>query len=216
VKIAEIHSDGGEPRSFGRDVSRYVLSGERVPSVTEVIELAGLSDIQKIIAVAGEEVVANAARRGSLVHGYCELLDHDPYMDLGSVPEWIRGYVAGYARFVRETGFRPDLIEEPVVSSAYRFAGTVDRVGNLGTKPYVIDLKTPAAASPSWAVQTAGYAIGVEEQYGVRAGRACLQLKSNGTYKLHNHADPSDVATFIAAVHVAHYRLAHGLAHLEA
>ncbi len=215
MKLSEIHSDGGEPRSFGRDVSRYVLAGERVPSVTEIIDLAGLSDIRRIIAVAGEEVVANAARRGSLVHGYCELLDHDPYMDLGSVPAWIRGYVAGYARFVRETGFRPDLIEEPVVSSVYRFAGTVDRVGNLGPRPMVIDLKTPAAASPSWQIQSAGYAIAVEEQYGVRAGRACLQLTSHGAYKLHHHADPSDVSTFLAAVHVAHYRLAHGLASLE-
>ena len=216
MNIAEIHDDS-PGRSYGRDVTQYVLAGERVPSVTEVTNLAGLSDIRKVIALAGEEVVASAARRGSLVHGFCEMVDRDPEFDPRSLPESIRGYVLAYVRFVREFAFVPDLIEEPMVSATYRFAGTVDRVGKLGPEPFTIDIKTPASASPSWRIQTAAYAILAEENYGIRTKRACLRLRNDGSFKLDPYPDPtgSDARVFLSALSVVHYRLAHGLASLE-
>lgn len=220
MKIGAMFQDDGTSaeggRSFGRDVGRYVVAGERVPSVTEVIELAGLSDIQRIIALAGEDVVQNAAKRGSIVHGYCQLVDLDPEFDLNRVPEYARGYVAGYAKFVRETAFRPDVSEEPMISTAYRFAGTPDRIGFLGPRQTILDIKTPAASDPAWKIQSAGYALLAEENYGIeRPARACLMLRKGGTYKVEPHSDPRDRTIFIAALHVAHFRLSHKLATLE-
>lgn len=214
MNIAEIH-DESPGRSYGRDVSKYVVAGERVPSVTEVLDLAGLTDIHRIIGIVGEDVVRNAAKRGSLVHGYCEMIDLDPQFEISTAPLSVQGYLAGYQKFIREMGCAPILIEETVVSTAHRFAGTVDRVGYIGRILYTYDLKTPAAPDPSWRLQAAGYAIAIDEQLGERTHRACLQLKPNGTYKFHAYADPGDVHTFLAAVRVAHYRLAHGLASLE-
>lgn len=220
MKIGAMFQDEGtssESRSFGRDVGRYVVAGERVPSVTEIIELAGLSDIQRIIALAGEDVVANAAKRGSIVHGYCQLVDLDPEFDLARVPEYARGYVAGYARFVRDTGFRPEISEEPMTSAAYRFAGTPDRIGLLGGRYCVADIKTPNVADPSWRIQSAGYSLLAEENYGItNPARGCLMLRKGGTYKFVPHSDPSDRTVFVAALHVAHFRLSHKLATLEA
>lgn len=214
MNIAEIH-DESPGRSYGRDVSKYVVAGERVPSVTEVLELAGLSDIQRIMAVAGEDVVQGAARRGSRVHIWSQIIDADPDdFRIEDVRPECRGYVAGYLKFLRE--MRPDwiLTEEPVVSTVHRFAGTVDRVGYVGGLLYTVDLKTPVLADPSWRLQTSGYRIALDEQLGERTRRACLQLKKNGTYKFHPYSDPKDDTTFLAAVHVAHYRLANGLASL--
>lgn len=220
MKVADLDQpvrDGtaSEDRRLGRDTTGYRVRGERVPSVTEVIGLAGLSSIEDVIAKAGAAVVERAAVRGKAVHAYCELVDLDPGFDLEAVPESLRGYVAAYARFVEEHRFRPVLSEEVVVSEALGFAGTLDRLGEYQGRPTLIDIKTPATACPAWPVQTAGYAIAVFEQYGQLVDRGSLQLQPNGRYRLHTHPDRADADLFLAALRVAQHRLAHGLATLE-
>lgn len=215
MKLADFSADAGPPaRSSGRDVSAYVVAGERVPSVTEVLDLAKLTDIEKLKRVAGADVVANAATRGKAVHIGCELVDRDLDFDLELLPESTRGYVVAYRNFLRETGFQVQLAEEPMVSTAHRFAGTVDRVGLYFDELYTVDLKTPAADSPAWSIQTAGYAVLTQENYGLETRRAALRLRPNGRYSFVPHHDENDIPTFLAAALVANYRLAHGLATL--
>lgn len=216
MKIDAISGDHAPPRSFGRDTSRYVIGGHRVPSVTEVIKIAGLSDIQRIIAVAGADVVQKAADRGQRVHKYCEIVDLEPDLPLESVTEDCRGYVLAYQRFLAETGFAVDLTEEALVSETHGMAGTIDRVGLLYDEVAVLEVKTPQSPDPSWQLQTAGYSLLVTEGYGIPVpARYVLRLGSNGRYQLIPHTDRTDFDVFLAALRVAHYRLAHELASLE-
>lgn len=210
----------GTPRpegSSGRDTTGYRVRGERVPSVTEVLELSGLSDIGRLIELVGQSTIDDAAHRGSMVHSFCELADLDDQFDLEGVPPHYRGYVASYLAYKAESGFEPIEIERTVVSSNYGFAGTLDRLGLLPTGEVVLlDLKTPATASPIWAYQTAGYQLAAEDMgIAVVNRRGALQLQRNGKYKWHAHPRPGDLHDFIAALRVAHIRLAHGLATLE-
>lgn len=216
MKLADFTEERAA-RASNRDVSGYVVDGARVPSVTEVLDLAQLSNIREVIRVAGAEVVAHAADRGRRVHIYCELVDREEAFRLEAVPADVRGYVQAYQRFVIETGFVPELIEEPMVSSSLRFAGTVDRVGTcrLLDGLHTFDLKTPASDDPAWPIQTAGYALLVDENYGMRTRRHCVQLRPNGRFKIHSHPSETDYRIFRAALEVAHFRLAHGLGHLE-
>ncbi|MCR9093429.1 MAG: PD-(D/E)XK nuclease family protein [bacterium] len=204
---------GGSP---GRDTSGYRVRGERVPSVTEVIDLGGLSDIEQLKRVAGADVVENASLRGRIVHGYCDVIDLDEQFDVEDVPEPYRGYVAAYVAFKAETGFEPIEIELAVTSSTYLFAGTIDRIGMYPDgRVTLLDLKTPAQPSPTWRVQTAGYAIAANDVGIEPDERAALRLQPNGKPRLLLHDDPEDRRNFFAALRVAHYRLAQGLAHLE-
>lgn len=221
MNISEIEEPQPRPRSGGspgRDTSGYRVRGERVPSVTEVIEIAGLSDIESLKRKAGADVVEKAAVRGTIVHGYCEVVDLDDQYDLDEIPEAFRGYVKAYKRFRAETGFEPIYSELCVASPSHGFAGTLDRLGIYPEDGRValIDLKTPAQPSPTWAIQTAGYAIAVEDA-GVSTvdERSALRLRPNGTYKLDPHHGHGHTHDFLAALRVAHFRLAHGLAHLE-
>lgn len=203
------------PARSGRDTSKYHVGGVRVPSVTEVIDLAGLAGIDSI----PQRHLDNAAHRGSMVHLYSEAIDLDDQYDLDSIPDAYRGYCDAYIAFKDETGFEPRELEQVVVSKALGFAGTVDRFGLYRQSWAVVDLKATAAPYAYWPLQTVGYAIAIAETNDLALEsirRFCVQLKPNGRYVLHRHRDPiEDRDTFAAALRVAQFRLAKGLATLE-
>ena len=130
-------------------------------------------------------------------------------------------YLAAYQQFKEDAGFEITYSEHVVVSTRYRFAGTLDRAGylRLGKFPdelHLIDIKCVVTVSPATALQTALYALALEEQTGLAVTkRAALQLKENGKYKLHYFEDADDTANALAAVRMTNWRLAHGLATLE-
>ena len=80
---------------LARDTTEYVIDGVRWPSVTEVLEIAGLSDIEGLRAAVGDEVIDRAAERGKAVHYACELIDRGQEI---AVSDSILGYVRAYER----------------------------------------------------------------------------------------------------------------------
>ena len=137
-------------------------------------------------------VVEQAARRGSLVHEYCQMIDYgvDPN-DLEIEPELV-GYVQAWVQFTRDWQPKWTLIEQPVWMDS--FAGTLDRYGTIDGHLALIDIKTTSSASRRqkivWAAQLAAYDWAME--YRLESG-GCqaeiqwdVQLKKDGSYTIHD------------------------------
>jgi hypothetical protein len=181
----------------------YQDDGVIVPSVTQVLTLAGISDVSGIPF----HILEKASQIGTAVHQACEFLDQDD-LSLESLDEQIVGYVAAYQKFRQETEFKPELIEHRIIAryNGLKYGMCVDRTGLLNDKPTVLDLKTSSKKQASWAIQTAAYAIGLDAEY----ERGVVHLAKDGTYKLIPYDDPRDYETWDAALYVAHWKLGNG------
>ena len=199
-----------------RDTSAYEIAGIRVASVTEI-----LTDVRATsFAGIAPDVLEHAARRGSAVHQWTEYIDTG--LEFNKHPdEELIPYLDAYAKFRQEAGVEYLYSEHVVVSKKYRYAGTLDRAGYLrfGKYPddlHLIDIKCVAQVSDATALQTAGYALALEEQEDVHVlRRAALQLKPDGKYRLHYYDNFADYPNWLACVRVTNWRLEHGLFKLE-
>jgi hypothetical protein len=196
-----------------RDTSAYRVGGVRVPSVTEVLDLAGFSEFTGIPRL----VLENAANRGKWAHHYCERIIHGEVLDLAAVPSEVLPRLEAFRAFLHESQFVAAEVEIACVSTRYRYAGTIDLVGLLPAAGMsLIDVKLPISPSPAWALQTAGYAFAYHESVGVSVdARFALQLRDDGRYRLVHHSDDvDDLHDFLAALRVASCKIRHGLAQL--
>lgn len=164
----------------------YTVDGSIYPSVTQILQDQGFIDATWFTEYARE--------RGKLVHRITHWHDTGE-LDPGSVDPALEGYLEGWRRFIRESGFDPQIIERPLASHTYRFAGTPDRIGVLNGELAILDIKSGAVQA--WTgLQLAGY----EVLYGQRTARAGVQLTEDGKYKLISFTDRSDRAIFLAAL----------------
>lgn len=123
--------------------------------------------------------------RGSRVHAasaafFGQRQRFDEGLTFGDLPYW-----RGLLRFVDETGFLAQRVEQEVYDEAEGYAGRYDLFGLLPrlSDRYddLIDLKTGHAAA--WvALQTMGYAR--RARNGKQVRRWALELPGDGTYKL--------------------------------
>lgn len=192
----------------GRNTFAYSLDGRRVPSVTEILRLAGLVDLSGI----PEHRLEVARERGKDVHSYVEGLVRGD-LDDELVPDpRIAPYIEAWRRFRDETGFGPEAAEVRVLNRRYGYAGTIDLLGGMSGSAWLLDLKATYAVPPEAALQTAGYRMAE----GTGRRRGVLHLRANGTYALVEYRDHvADEAAFVGALHVALWKLRAGLARLE-
>jgi len=169
-------------------------AGVLVPGVTGTLSDAGLID--------GSEWFTEFSRnRGSMIHLATALYDRGE-LDMTSVDDRIVGYVNAWIAFRRDSRFEPVLIEHVVAHDNPRFAGTLDRAGVMGGKKVLLDIKT--GKMPRWtALQTAAYQRCVPE-YTTRCG---IELRDDGTYRLHTFGDRYDWTVFAAALAVACWKM---------
>lgn len=192
---------------FDATAHRYTLDGLSIPSVTQIIQLAGIgTDYSNIPPVILEQKRA----LGVAVHEICE------YVDMGAEPPYypgVEGYVEAYCKFRREKEFIPLEAELQLYHKTLKYAGTIDRIGQIKGITAVIDLKTTASIEIGYVgPQTAAY----EEAYRLWTGtkkklpRYCLQLKSDGSYKLEQCKSKEDFQAFLAALNIYRWRERHG------
>ncbi len=190
--------------SFAEHGHQYECDGHSIPSVTQALALAGLTDVSRI----PPHILERAADVGTAVHLACAYLDADD-LDLDSVDPLLTGYVLAYQRFRSDSGFVPELIEHRAVGqlAGLQYGFCVDRMGYVDGQRIILDLKTSSKPYASWAIQTAAYAIGLDC---LDVRRAAVKLAKDGTYKLIEHPDRvHDAQTWEAALAIAHWRLAH-------
>lgn len=171
---------------FIPETHSYIVSGVKYPSVTQILKDEGFVD--------DTWFTDESRRMGNQVHLITRLYDE------GTVDEWefdpaIYPYLEGWKGFLRESGFRPEIIERPYGSTVYRFAGTPDRIGILNGEPAILDIKSGAVQD--WtALQTVGYEI-LHGRYAARFG---VHLFDNGRYQLTPFTDRDDRGVFLAAL----------------
>ncbi len=154
----------------------YRFAGELVPSVTQVLKSAGIVDYSQI----PQDVLLNAARRGTAVHRALEFFDRDE-LDEDSLSAELRPYLEAYRSFLADSGFQPGHVENRVYHPLHRYAGTLDRLGVLNGEAVVLDFKT-GIVLPGHAIQLAAYNCCLPAPRRFR--RFALQLTGEAKYKL--------------------------------
>lgn len=178
----------------------YTVGGIVIPSVTQII--APLYSFEGI-----PESILNAKRDlGRAVHTACEY-DDDGDLDEGSVSDQVRPYLEAYRAFRRDTGAEVVLNEQKLYNPKHRYAGTIDRRFVIKGELWTVDLKTTASMSPAVGVQLAAYDRLVEEA-GERANSkmGALQLKPDGSYKLHPFSSAADFPVFLSLLNIHNWR----------
>lgn len=183
---------------FDAATHTYTVNGEEWPSVTTIIREAGLCD-----TTGWNEFVAT---RGTHVHEACRLVDCGDLDDEVLDPR-LRGYVAAWRKFAEAAQWKPERAEVVVASSAGRYAGTLDRIGEAGGKRLMLDIKT-GSPQPWHGIQLAAY-MQCDGMYIMP--RMGVYLRADGTYSTKSYKDINDRHIFNAAVSLWHWKKEHGL-----
>jgi hypothetical protein len=181
--------------TFAAGAHAYLLNGQPVPSVTQVLKDVGVIDTSWF--------PAGSADFGQQVHRALELYDRGTLDEAGLDPAF-HPYLSAWQDFRIETGFVPELIEHRVVSETFRYAGTLDRFGRMSeNRPALVDIKSGAV--PDWTgLQLAGYEEALPGEG--RPLRMAVQVTAEGKYRIHQFNSRSDRGTFLAAATVYHWK----------
>lgn len=107
------------PVEFEAEGHRY---GSGLESVTTILKEEGIIDTRFYDDWSRD--------RGSMIH-LATAYDDRGELDESTLDPVIAPYLEAWRRFKRESGFIPEKIEVPGMSTAYRYAGTPDRIGEL-------------------------------------------------------------------------------------
>lgn len=179
-----------------------------LPRVHEILEAVGLGPDYSEVSPT---VLALARDRGAAVHEAieAEILGY-PYSLLVAYEPYLEAYHA----FVKDSGWKadPEQTERRVVSARWRYCGHPDAVGFLQGVRTMPDFKCQdsmdAAKLRAAARQLAGYRIAWHEQHAREPLQATvvLQLRGDGTYRLHEVDAAAKESVFLAAVTIYHER----------
>lgn len=149
---------------FDEATHSYFADGERVPSVTQILDQVGLVD--------SEWFTEEHRRRGTLVHMFIAMTN------TGKVPNVkVEGYGAAaideareyhkqYVKFLASMkgALKIEAVEQKVFDPGFGYAGRLDFSGTLAGLPAIFDVKTNRAGYvPIWAKwQLAAYAHALE------------------------------------------------------
>lgn len=194
---------------FCADTHTYTVDGLVRPNVTRVI-----APLESWAGVPSS-VLEYASRRGTLVHLATQLLDEDD-LDEDTLDPALRPYLDAYRRFLEDA--RPEWsgIEMRVHHSDFGYCGTLDRCGVLhglkGAPESVVDIKAVAKVSPATGVQTAAYDAALpQDRRRKKRHRYALQLKQDGTYRLHPFTERTDFDVFVSCLNLFAFKTRHGL-----
>lgn len=189
----------------------YRIGGQVVPSVTQLLDDAGLTVDYAAIPPA---TLRHARLRGLHVDACCDLLDEDA-LDWSSVHPECVPYVEAWARFRADTGYAPAAGQVPLYHPL-GYAGTADSVGTLRGQWVVVERKATTKMAATYALQTAAYA---QAPYAAPPGggpltpvawgtpaRLGVQLKRDGSYLVVPYDDAEDLAAFLGVVALYRWR----------
>jgi hypothetical protein len=139
-------------------------------------------------------ILNEAMRLGNAVHSATERWDK-----FGQESNLIQ--MQGWVKFL--TDYQPKIlsIEAPAFHPKYLYAGTMDRIAEIGGDKYILDIKS--GVKMDWhPVQLAGYNHMLNLEY----RRAGIYLDKKGGYRFVEYDRPEDHDAFIAALIIARWR----------
>jgi hypothetical protein len=168
--------------------------GMRIASVTQTLAGLGMVNYDRV----REEVLERKSAIGVATHAAIQYLCEGT-LDWDSVAEEAMGYVVAGETWMREQKFTSLSQEGQGIAeiSGMKFGFQYDHLGEMDYKgrrrKVILDLKTCVAASPTWRLQTAAYALAAPRlPPGERYLRVILQLKADGSFRPHYFEDRSD------------------------
>ena len=188
----------------------YPINGERYLRVTDFLRRRGLVNFDAIPEGDRQFYMD----RGTANHELWQRVEEGTDAQYEFDPR-VEKYRAAHALFLRETGFRAvsggiekrvnsrwsDFVSGSAISEFVGIAGTVDRIGTIGTNLVLIDYKT-TQVPPSCAMQTALYAMMTPYKFS-DIYRYGVAFRSNGTYSMTTRYQSSDYDA--ARWHIAQY-----------
>ena len=127
--------------AFFEDEHKYLVDGEEVPSVTDI-----LKPLHRSYGKVNPSVLDYAARRGTAVHEALEMLDlgGDPDISPEIVP-----YIRAYEEW--KSIYRPSWIgvEQIVYNSRDEYIGTLDRIGYFNGDNEVLNIVDIKTSNPT-------------------------------------------------------------------
>lgn len=174
----------------------YRWNGAVVPSVTQVLQ--PLMSMEFVDA----DVLRRAQDFGTAVHLACELHDKGT-LDESALDPHLLPYLRGWRNFTREHHVVWDLIEERVFHPTLRYAGTLDRRGNVDGYPSMVDIKSGTSLYPSVGPQLAAYTH-ASSPTPAAYRRYAVRLYPDG-YELKQYTSPMDWPCFASLITIRNF-----------
>ena len=139
-----------------------------------------------------------SAERGHHVHLATQLFDEDD-LDETTLDPVVSGYLDGWKLFRDEMAFVPTQIEMFVHNPTYGYCGTLDRIGTMQGKLYLLDIKS--GVKEWWhRIQSAAYALCLPPDTIFK--RASVYLSAEGKYKLDYYINKQDYHDWLSTYRV--------------
>jgi hypothetical protein len=182
---------------------RYFLSQRELPSVSRILDVGFPVDVPESLLIASRI-------RGTAVHLACELDDLGE-LNQDKLDEELWPYLEAWRLFRRQSGFRhyqhPLGIERRLHHPYLLYAGTLDRVGWLSGRPFLIDIKTGGKYA-RYRVQLAAYANLLENPIDYRRGVVTLDPDGSFSFdEFSRETFPEDLAVFRSCLNIHNFKL---------
>jgi hypothetical protein len=150
---------------------------------------------------AMREAIAAKRELGLAVHAATHYHD-DGDLDMGTVDPVVLRYLQGWIGFKWQLKFEPEARELNIEHPILGYVGRLDAVGRVAGVRSIVDIKCtaqpPATAGPQLAAYLEAYRS--RHQQDEWMDRWCVQLKPDGTFRMHKHTDRDDWTDFKAAL----------------
>lgn len=164
--------------TFDAKAHRYTKDGVGAPSVSQVLSDVGL--------INTDWFTPEGMARGIEVHEILATEDNQPDpLGIFDSDTAYSGYLMAWRDFKKMSGFVPGVIETPIYSSFLGMAGTPDRIGTLGDRLCIVDIKT--GTKLKWhGLQLAGYKL-LLGQHGRDVQLRGVYLKKTGKFTIQDY-----------------------------
>lgn len=184
----------------------YRVGGRIWPGVSEV-----LNPINELDGIP-RDLLAAAAEFGRHVHTAVDFWNRG-VLDEAALDPVLAPYLAGWKKYLQESGAVVIVSEKKVRHRLHRYCGTLDSAVALLRRArrsnHIVDVKSglvPRTVGP----QTAAYREAwVSEQLGaadISTTRFCVQLRPDGDYRLHKLEASTDWSMFVSCLNIHRWR----------
>lgn len=180
---------------------KYMLGDQIIPSVTQILKEMGFINFFGINE--------NALKFGEVFHFWALLLDTDN-IHLYKPDPLMGPWLNGLKKFNRDFKPKWKILEKPMSSRIWRFAGTPDRFGACLSDSTLADFKTGVDAK--WHdIQTALYEVLIEENENIKVkDRISIYIKEND-YSVEPHRNKINRTEGLSIVQAYHAKKQRGL-----
>jgi len=191
---------------FNEEKHEYTVDGIKIKkSLTQILESVGIIDFSCV----PERILGPALRFGKAVHKATELYDLG-ILDESALDPALKPYLAGWVKFLKDTGFVAHLIEKPLAAKIYGtwIATTPDRIGMMKGKLTDVEIKS-GSLLPGTAIQTAGhkliYDVGKEFKNHIKV-RLGVRLTGDGNWRPEYYKNKNDMSVFLSALNITNWK----------